>query len=88
MKTCSSTYLLQVMWLVQLSSSNGGVGHQLQDPISGLFHQQSVERLQNSVFPHHEAHLRITDNVSQAIQLFSGAPDRGSHIIDSGQNIE
>jgi hypothetical protein len=42
----------------------------------------------NSVFSYHEARLRITDYVSQAIPLFSGAPDIGSHIIDSGRNIK
>jgi hypothetical protein len=35
----------------------GGVGNQLQDPISSLFCQCSVERLQNSVFSHHEDRL-------------------------------
>jgi hypothetical protein len=40
------------------------------------------------VFSRHEADPLITDDISQAIPLFSGAPDLGPHVIDSGWNIE
>jgi hypothetical protein len=88
MKTCSFTYWLQATWAVQLSLLKGGVGNKPQGPVSSLRHQQSVERLQNSVFLYHEACLCLTDHVSEAIPLFSSAPGQGAHIIDFGQNIE
>jgi hypothetical protein len=52
-----------------------GLGYQPQDLIPGLFYQQSVEWLQDSVFPHHEAHLCPTNHILQAFPLLSGTPD-------------
>jgi hypothetical protein len=38
----------------------------------------------NSVLSHHEARLCAANHVSQAISLFSGTPDLGPYLINSG----
>jgi hypothetical protein len=42
-------------------------------------------RLQVSVHSYHEARLCVTDHSPQALPFFSGALDRGSHIVNSGE---
>jgi hypothetical protein len=47
-----------------------GVEDKAHGLVSNLLHQRSAERLQNSVFSYHEAHLCLTHHVSQAIPRY------------------
>jgi hypothetical protein len=70
--------------IIKRGESN--TNHKIQYPI--YFISEVLSNSKKSVFSYQEAHIHITDYVSQAVPLFLGAPNRGPHNIDSGWNTE